>query len=125
VLLVVTDGEDNQSMSRLEDVIKQAQSQDLIIFAVSTNASGLVMRGDRVLSDLASKTGGRAFFPQNHKQMKKSFAAIRDELRNQYVVDYKPENMVWDGRFRTIQISAPSKPKIRIRARTGYFATGG
>jgi Ca-activated chloride channel family protein len=55
------------------------------------------------------------------KDMTRSFAAIEDELRSQYVVSYKPADFDADGRYRSIEISALKKD-LQVRARKGYFA---
>src|SRR5215831_15323814 len=120
-IIIVSDGEDNQSEVSKAQAIEMAQRSEVIIFAISTDDSGLVMRGDRVLEQLADATGGRAFFPFKMKDITRSFAAIEDELRSQYVVSYKPANFDSDGRYRSIEISALKKD-LQVRARKGYFA---
>ena len=120
-IVVVSDGEDNQSEVTRAQAIEMAQRAEVIIYAISTDDSGLVMRGDGVLEQLASATGGRAFFPFKMKDITHSFAAIEDELRSQYVVSYKPADFDADGRYRSIQISSLKKD-LQVRARKGYFA---
>jgi len=120
-IIVVSDGEDNQSETTRAQAIEMAQRADVIIYAISTDDSGLVMRGDKVLEQLADATGGRAFFPFKMKDITHSFSAIEDELRSQYVVSYKPSDFDADGRYRSIQISALKKD-LQVRARRGYFA---
>jgi Ca-activated chloride channel homolog len=120
-IVIVSDGEDNQSEISRSQAIEMAERADVIIYAISTDDSGLVLRGDRVLEQLAAATGGRAFFPFKMKDMTHSFASIEDELRSQYVVSYKPADFDADGRFRSIEISALNKD-LQVRARKGYFA---
>jgi VWFA-related protein len=120
-IVIVSDGEDNQSESSKAQAIEMAQRAEVIIYAISTDDSGLVMRGDKVLEQLAEATGGRAFFPFKMKDITHSFAAIEDELRSQYVVSYKPANFDADGRYRSIEISSLKKD-LQVRARKGYFA---
>jgi len=120
-IIVVSDGEDNQSEISRSQAIEMAQRADVIIYAISTDDSGLVMRGDKVLEQLADATGGRAFFPFKMKDITHSYAAIEDELRSQYVVSYKPADFDADGRYRSIQISSLKKD-LQVRARKGYFA---
>ncbi len=91
-IVVVSDGEDNQSEVSRAKAIEMAQRSEVIIYAISTDDSGLILRGDKALQQLADATGGRAFFPFKMKDIKNSFAAIEDELRSQYVVSYKPAN---------------------------------
>ncbi len=120
-IIVVSDGEDNQSEYTRAQAIEMAQRAEVIIYAISTDDSGLVMRGDRVLEQLADSTGGRVFFPFKMKDITRSFAAIEDELRSQYVVSYKPADFNSDGRYRSIEISSLKKD-LQVRARRGYFA---
>ena len=120
-IVIVSDGEDNQSEFSKAQAIEMAQRAEVIIYAISTDDSGLVMRGDKVLEQLAEATGGRAFFPFKMKDITHSFAAIEDELRSQYVVSYKPANFDADGRYRSIEISSLKKD-LQVRARKGYFA---
>jgi VWFA-related protein len=120
-LVVVSDGEDNQSQMSEAQAIDMAQRAQVIIYTISTDDSGLILRGDYVLEQLAEATGGRSFLPYKMKDIKNSFAAIEDELRSQYVVSYRPADFDADGRYRTIQITALKKD-LQVRARMGYYA---
>jgi len=120
-IIILSDGEDNQSDVTKAQAIEMAQRAEVIIYAISTDDSGLILRGDKVLEQLAEATGGRAFFPFKMKDITHSFAAIEDELRSQYVVSYKPADFDADGRYRSIEISA-NKKDLQVRARKGYFA---
>ena len=120
-IIVVSDGEDNQSEVTRAQAIEMAQRSEVLIYAISTDDSGLILRGDKVLEDLASATGGRAFFPYKMKDITRSFAAIEEELRSQYDVSYKPSDFSADGRFHSIEITALKKD-LQVRARRGYYA---
>jgi Ca-activated chloride channel family protein len=120
-LIIVSDGEDNQSDVSRAQAIEMAQRSEVLIYAISTDDSGLILRGDKVLEDLAAATGGRAFFPFKMKDISHSFASIEDELRSQYAVSYKPSDFDADGRYRSIEITALKKD-LQVRARRGYYA---
>jgi Ca-activated chloride channel family protein len=120
-IVVLSDGEDNQSEHTRVQAIEMAQRAQVLVYAISTDDSGLILRGDKVLEDIASATGGRAFFPYKMKDITRSFAAIEDELRSQYDVSYKPTDFDADGRYRSIQITALKKD-LQVRARRGYYA---
>jgi VWFA-related protein len=120
-LIVVSDGEDNQSEHSLAQAIYMAERAQVVIYTISTDDSGLILRGDQVLSQIADATGGRAFFPFKMKDIKSSFSAIEDELRSQYVVSYHPADFDTDGRYRSIEITSLKKD-LQVRARKGYFA---
>jgi Ca-activated chloride channel homolog len=120
-IVVLSDGEDNQSAYTRAQAIEMAQRAEVLIYAISTDDSGLILRGDKVLEDLASATGGRAFFPYKMKDITHSFAAIEEELRSQYDVSYKPSDFDADGRYHSIEITALKKD-LQVRARRGYYA---
>ncbi len=120
-IVVISDGEDNQSEVSKAMAIETAQRAEVIIYAISTDDSGLILRGDKALQQIADATGGRAFFPFKMKDIKSSFAAIEDELRSQYVVSYKPADFDADGRYRSIEITALKKD-LQVRSRKGYYA---
>jgi VWFA-related protein len=120
-LVIVSDGEDNQSEHTLNQAIWIAERAQVIIYTISTDDSGLVLRGDKVLEEISNATGGRSFFPYKMKDIRSSFSAIEDELRSQYVVSYTPADFDANGRFRSIEITALKKD-LQVRARKGYFA---
>jgi len=120
-IVVLSDGEDNQSEVTRGQAIEMAQRAEVLIYAISTDDSGLILRGDKALEDLASATGGRAFFPFRMKDITHSFAAIEEELRSQYAVSYKPADFEADGRYRSIEITTLKKD-LQVRARRGYYA---
>jgi Ca-activated chloride channel family protein len=120
-LVILSDGEDNQSQVTRAQAVEMAQRAEVMIYAISTDDSGLILRGDKNLEQLAEATGGRAFFPYKEKDVTHSFAAIEDELRSQYAVSYKPADFDADGRYRTIQITSLKKD-LQVRSRKGYFA---
>ena len=120
-IIVVSDGEDNQSEVTAMQAIEMAERAEVIIYAISTDDSGLILRGDTALQQLADWTGGRAFFPFKTKDVKNSFAAIEDELRSQYAISYHPADFEADGRYHPIQITS-FKKDTQVRARKGYYA---
>jgi Ca-activated chloride channel homolog len=120
-IVILSDGEDNQSEHSRAQAIEMAQRAEVLIYAISTDDSGLILRGDKVLEELANATGGRAFFPYKMKDITHSFAAIEEELRSQYAVSYKPSDFDADGRFHSIEITALKKD-LQVRARRGYYA---
>jgi Ca-activated chloride channel homolog len=120
-LVIVSDGEDNYSEHTQGQAIEMAERAQVIIYTISTDDSGLVLRGDKNLQQLSDATGGRAFFPFKMKDIKSSFSAIEDELRSQYVISYHPADFDANGRFRSIEITSLKKD-LQVRARRGYFA---
>ncbi len=121
-VILISDGNDNQSRVTREEAIEMAQKAEVIVYTISTNISGVKERGDRVLERISEATGGRAFFPFKVQDVADAFSAIQDELRSQYLLAYKPADFRADGRFRSIFIAAENKKNVRVRARKGYFA---
>lgn len=121
-IILLSDGEDNQSRVTREEAIEMAQRAEVIVYAISTNVSGVKLRGDKILERLADATGGRAFFPFKVQDVANAFSEIQDELRSQYAVAYKPAEFQPDGRFHSIEIMAANHKNLKVRARKGYFA---
>lgn len=121
-IILLSDGEDNQSRVSREEAVEMAQRAEVIIYTISTNISGVKLRGDKVLERLAEATGGRAFFPFKIQDVANAFSEIQDELRSQYLLAYKPADLKPDGRYRSIDIVAENNKALRVRARKGYFA---
>ena len=121
-IVLLSDGEDNQSHVTREESIEMAQRADTIVYTISTNVSGTKGPGDKVLERIADATGGRAFFPFQIRDVADDFAEIQQELRSQYDVSYKPADFKADGHFRTIEIIASDRKNFRVRSRRGYYA---
>jgi Ca-activated chloride channel homolog len=131
-ILIISDGEDNYSRYTLGDVRRLVKESDVIIYAVGIlgpelNASlkGRVS-GRRVLEELTSLTGGKAFFPKDGAEMHDAFEYIALDMRYRYSIGYKPLNFTADGRWhRTkvqlkIPVNAPGR--LFVRSRAGYYA---
>jgi VWFA-related protein len=121
-IILVSDGEDNQSRVSREEAIEMAQRAEVIVYSISTNTSGLILHGDKVLQVIAESTGGRAFFPFKIEDVANAFSEIQEELRSQYALAYKPPDFRADGHYRTIEIDALNNKKLRVRTRKGYYA---
>jgi VWFA-related protein len=121
-IILLSDGEDNQSHVTREEAIEMAQRAEAIVYTISTNVSGTKGTGDKVLERIADATGGRAFFPFQIRDVANAFAEIQDELRSQYAISYKPADFKADGHYRTIEIVANDRKNFRVRARRGYYA---
>jgi VWFA-related protein len=120
-IILLSDGEDNQSRVTRDDAIEEAQRAEVIIYTISTNVSGTKSRGDKILEAMADATGGRAFFPFKIEEVSDAFSQIQEELRSQYAISYKPADFLSDGKYRSIDIESLNK-KYKVRSRKGYFA---
>jgi VWFA-related protein len=120
-MILVSDGDDNQSRVLRQEALDMAQRAEVIIYPISTNlTSSSVDQGDKNLKMLAEATGGRAFFPFKLQDLADAFHDIQEELRSQYVVSYKPDHFFANGEFRQVRISMTDK-KFRVRAKKGYY----
>lgn len=119
-IILVSDGDDNQSRVLRQEALDMAQRAEVIVYTISTNLSNIQDQGDKNLKVLADSTGGRAFFPFKLQDLADAFHDIREELRSQYSVSYKPDQFLANGSFRPIQISMAEK-KFRVRAKKGYY----
>ncbi len=121
VMVIISDGRDNQSEHTREEALAMAQRGEVTIFTISTNRSGLSQQGDKILKYLAEETGGRAFFPFSASDLATDFQEIARELRSQYSLAYVSTNTAHDGTFRAITVQTKSKG-VRVRAKSGYFS---
>jgi Ca-activated chloride channel homolog len=122
VLIILSDGEDNESQHSMEEALAMAQRAEAIMYCISTNRSGITERGDKVLKYFAKQTGGNAFFPFEASDLAGAFKSIAIELRSQYYLAYYSN--AHDGAFHHIRIK-PLEKGLRIEAKAGYFAPSG
>jgi VWFA-related protein len=120
-IILVSDGDDNYSHALESDAIKECQRAETIVYAISTNVSPSKDKGDDVLQAIATATGGQAFYPTRIEEVANGFTSIEEELRSQYLLEYRPADFKQDGAFRTIYLQA-NDPRYHVRAHTGYFA---
>ena len=121
VMIVISDGEDNQSEHTREEALAMAQHAEVTLYAVSTSEPGAQTHGDKVLKRLAEQTGGRAFFPFKADETAADFREIARELRSQYSLAYVSTNRAHNGTFRNITVE-PLQKGLQVRAKVGYFA---
>jgi Ca-activated chloride channel family protein len=120
-IVLISDGDDNQSRVHADEVIKECERAETIIYAISTNWTPSRGKGDQVLTEMSESTGGRVFFPPSVDEMANSFKAIEEELRSQYALDYTPADFKADGSFRSIYLYCNDR-RYTARAKKGYFA---
>jgi VWFA-related protein len=120
-IILLSDGDDNQSRVYLPEAIKECQRAETIIYAISTNWTPSRGQGDKVMSQLAEDTGGQVFFPPSVEEVSTSFHDIEEELRSQYALTYTPADFKDDGAFRTIYLYCNER-QYQVRAKKGYFA---
>lgn len=128
-LLIISDGGDNHSRyteGEIKAVVKEA---DVLVYAVGIYDHYFPTEEERLgpslLSELTELTGGRAFTIDNPNDLADVATKIGIELRNQYVLGYRPKNAAKDGKWHKIKVKLiPPKglPPLRVYAKTGYYA---
>jgi Ca-activated chloride channel homolog len=128
-LLIISDGGDNHSRYTENEIKSLVKEADVMIYAIGIYdryASAAEERlGPQLLSDITELTGGRAFTIDNPNDLGDVATKIGVELRNQYVLGYRPSKVVRDGKWRKIKVKLlPPKglPPLKVYARTGYYA---
>jgi VWFA-related protein len=123
IIIIVTDGDDNQSHGTRDQALQAAQLADTFIYAISTNnLSAGDTDGDKVLKYFTTQTGGHAYFPFKLEELATSFEIIAEEVRHQYNVVYRPEPLLNDGLFHKVEIRVRGHKELSVRARSGYYA---
>jgi VWFA-related protein len=129
-LIVLTDGEDQGSVQKIQGAIESAQKANAIIYVLLCADRGFYGRGvytmgysgDAYMRKMAEETGGRVIdVGNNGKKMENAFAQIEEELRTQYVASYTPTNAKLDGSYRKIDIECKGDG-LKAQARKGYYA---
>jgi Ca-activated chloride channel family protein len=131
-LLIISDGGDNHSRYNESDIKSFLKEADCQLYAVGIfdpidirGRTPEEMQGPSLLNELTEMSGGRVFPVENLNELPDIAAKIGMELRNQYVVAYRPSNANRDGTWRKIKVRlTPPRglPPLSVYAKTGYFA---
>ncbi len=121
-ILLFTDGEDNASHAPLKLAIDICQRTNTAIYAFHPEPKSGFSEGWKILSELASETGGRVFHDDDSDAMiYDDLRMIEADLRNQYRLVYKPPELKQDGSFHRVELKAPERVGS-INIRSGYYA---
>ena len=131
-IVIVSDGGDNHSTytaAQIETLVRQA---DVEIYAMgvfdpifSLALTPEEISGPKLLSEIATQTGGRAVAASLASDLPSVAARIAIELRNQYVLGYYPKDQVRDGKYHTVEVKVsqpPGMPALKLHWRQGYYA---
>ena len=129
-LLLISDGQDNNSRYTFGELRRLLKESDVTLYGIgilsgSDAGSSMGMEGQGILDELASVSGGKAFFPRSNAEMDDIFEQIALELRHQYSIGYKPVNFTNDGRWHKIKVKVtPPRglPRLFVRSKEGYYA---
>jgi VWFA-related protein len=124
ILIVITDGQDNMSRETLQDAMRKLQSnKGATVYAIGLTDEGMTRSGRQALQDLATSTGGVAFFPQNLDEVNEISRTVARDIRSQYTIAYNPGPNIGTG-YQTIRVEAHlpgSRTRLTVRTRNGYF----
>ena len=128
-LLIISDGGDNHSRYTENEIKALVKEADIMVYAIGIYdryfQSQEEQLGPQLLGEITELTGGRAFTVENPNDLGDVATKIGVELRNQYLLGYRPSKGVRDGKWRKIKVKLlPPKglPPLRVYARTGYYA---
>ena len=125
-IILLSDGVNTFGKKKLDDAVQAALRSEAVIYSIGIgdNFYSGVDRGS--LNKISERTGGRAYFPKDERELREAFNQIQDEMRSQYLIAYEPTNQNRDGVFRKISIELTSpqmqKDKVKVTHRQGYFA---
>jgi Ca-activated chloride channel homolog len=126
VVVALSDGEDNMSHAKLADALREVQQVDSIFYSINPSVpsfrlNGQSVVGQRGMEALAQQTGGAAFVAEKLQDLGNIYGRIAAELQAQYLLSYYSPDPRMDGSFRTISVSIPKHPELRVRSRQGYY----
>ncbi|HUK18168.1 MAG TPA: VWA domain-containing protein [Bryobacteraceae bacterium] len=125
-LLVISDGGDNHSRFTESEIRRKVRETDVWIYAIGIGERGAIMlpeetRGDTLMQGIAEESGGRLFAARNAAEMPEIARSIGLELRNQYLIGYRPSNLARGGKYRKVQVKVVDGRALRVTWRPGYF----
>ena len=130
-LLIISDGGDNRSRYTEGEVKSMVKEADVMIYAIGIYdhyfATTEEKMGPELLSEITQVTGGRAFTVDNPNSLPDVTSKIGMQLRNQYVLGYRPEKTSHDGKWHKIKVKIRLPrgfPPLQVYAKTGYYAAG-
>ena len=126
VLLVVTDGNDNTSNETLEQLVREAQRSEILIYSIgllNEEEPREAKKAKRALRALAEASGGVDYYPKDLAEVDRITPEVAHEIRNQYTITYTPTNQDLDGTFRQIKVIVNGFGRPTVRTQNGYYAT--
>ncbi len=130
-IIILTDGEDEGSRTKIADAIAAANRNNVIIYIILCADRALYWSqgegyyGYGYAKRIADETGGRVIdVGNNANKLQAAFQQIQDELRTQYVASYTPSNAKIDGTFRKVSVDCHSDTdqNLKTQVRKGYYA---
>jgi VWFA-related protein len=120
-IVLFSDGEDNASHARLDDVVSICQRTNTAIYVFSVNPKSRFDAGGNTLRTLAGLTGGRVFYDTDTAGVEADLRTMADDLRDYYLIVYRPAGLKPNGAFHRIRLESLQRG-VEINARAGYNA---
>jgi VWFA-related protein len=132
-LVLITDGEDRNSRTKLNEVLKQLRVEDIQVFVIGLvidldKDSGLVRKSPRdkaekLLTTIAEESGGLVFFPRNEKELINAGDLIGAALRSQFHLAYQSSKQITKPEYRKVEVklTSTSGEKRNAIAPRGYY----
>jgi Ca-activated chloride channel family protein len=123
-LVVLSDGGDNASVAKVDDMLRMAQQSSATIYCIGIYDPFAKDKNPGVLKKIARVAGGESYFPTASADLRDIWPRIAGSIRGQYTIGYLSSNPTRDGSYRNVKITAVrsrGKP-LEVRTRPGYFA---
>jgi Ca-activated chloride channel family protein len=135
VIIIVSDGDDTISDASFEDAVKVAISKNCQVYVVKTtdfenykqtgnrtpNSNVRFLTAERRMQEITKQTGGAVYSPIDEDELNQAFTKISNELSNQYILGYYPEEIGVSGQFKEISVSVKNHTNLTVRTRKGYY----
>ena len=118
-LVVFSDGEDQSSHAPMASVVKRAEGSDATIYMIGQGRALRMSSLQQLMRQLASGSGGRAFFSDDESKLEAIFREIVEDLRHQYLLGYAAPDHARNGDLHKLRIEVPGRG-LNVRARTSY-----
>jgi Ca-activated chloride channel homolog len=125
-IILLTDGVNTYGRKKLDDAVQAALRSEAIIYSIGIGDNFFAGIDEAALRKISERTGGRAYFPRDERELRDAFQQIQEEMRSQYLIAYEPGNQKRDGSYRRIEIQLLNqqmqRDKVKLTHRQGYFA---
>lgn len=125
-IILLTDGLNNGGQKKLDEAVQAALKAEAVIYTIGIGDNYYDGVDKGTLNKLSERSGGRAYFPRDERDLRQAFQQIEEEMRSQYLIAYEPVDQKRDGSYRTIEIVLENpelkKQKVKLTHRQGYFA---
>ena len=121
VLLLLSDGVDENSRFSFEDALEYARRSGVSIYSIGLKIEGKESKlAKKALTQIAEETGGRSFFVENESELDAIYTTIQEEIRSRYLLGYQSSNTSDTKSFREVEVRV-ARPNVEVKAMRGYY----